>query len=298
MSEAFTHFLVAMNAHDLDECVSILRSSTLPMALQLSYFTCYFAFSQQRPDIAMSVAERFVDYPVARYQKLFRSVVDALNQISVVSDEVKITSDQTRDKYIAAQPSVSMEAVSDGLMLSVVNSATVLLSFYLLDIETMFSTNPFVFNSKQAILSSIVPDKSYTVEVPTNVASFKYPIPPEYTACDMIVTASFSTSSSTNTQSVTVLHHTMVGHVIKEHGLIRAVDSTSMKPLCGVYVKVYSETTDGRTSFYKDGYTDICGCFDYVSLNNMNLKTIKRYSILLRSETNGSVVTEAKPPAN
>ena len=34
-----------------------------------------------------------------------------------------------------------------------------------------------------------------------------------------------------------------------------------------VYVKVYAKMKDGNIRFYKDGYTDLRGCFDYTSLN-------------------------------
>ena len=33
------------------------------------------------------------------------------------------------------------------------------------------------------------------------------------------------------------------------------------------YVKVYGRAQDGSVKFFKDGYTDLRGKFDYVSLN-------------------------------
>ena len=48
--------------------------------------------------------------------------------------------------------------------------------------------------------------------------------------------------------------------------------------------------------FYKDGYTDLRGRFDYSSLSTNQLNRVKRFSLLLMSEKNGAVIREALPP--
>jgi len=40
-------------------------------------------------------------------------------------------------------------------------------------------------------------------------------------------------------------------------------DAASGKALAKVYVKSYVRTADGEVKFYKDGYTDLRGRFDY-----------------------------------
>ena len=49
--------------------------------------------------------------------------------------------------------------------------------------------------------------------------------------------------------------------------------------------------------FYKDGYTDIRGCFDYVSLDTDQLLGVKRFAILVSSADAGALVKECGPPA-
>ena len=61
-------------------------------------------------------------------------------------------------------------------------------------------------------------------------------------------------------------------------------------------MKVYARMKDGRVRFYKDGYTDLRGRFDYTSLNTNELDFASRFSILVMSETDGAVVREAAPP--
>ena len=56
-------------------------------------------------------------------------------------------------------------------------------------------------------------------------------------------------------------------------------------------------TTSGVESFYRDGYTDIRGKFEYlVSSGSTDLKSIKKFAILVQSEHYGSVIREVCPP--
>ena len=53
---------------------------------------------------------------------------------------------------------------------------------------------------------------------------------------------------------------------------------------------------DGKVKFYKDGYTDLRGRFDYTSLSTNELDFVKKFSLLVLSEKFGAVVQEAAPP--
>ena len=68
-------------------------------------------------------------------------------------------------------------------------------------------------------------------------------------------------------------------------------------PLAGVYVKIYARLLGGEVSFYRDGHTDLRGCFDYSSLSTDKLTRVQRFAILLISKQHGAVVMQAKPPA-
>lgn len=52
----------------------------------------------------------------------------------------------------------------------------------------------------------------------------------------------------------------------EEFGVIKLVDQSTRKPVPKVYVKCFVKYKNGDVKFYKDGYTDIRGTFDYVSL--------------------------------
>jgi hypothetical protein len=84
--------------------------------------------------------------------------------------------------------------------------------------------------------------------------------------------------------------------VIESYGQVRVTESTSGKPLPKTYVKVYAQNQDGSIKFYKDGYTDLRGRFDYTSLNTNELDFVQKFSLLVLSDTHGAVVHEAAPP--
>ena len=90
--------------------------------------------------------------------------------------------------------------------------------------------------------------------------------------------------------------HTLDVTVVENYGRLEVRDAKSNKPLSKAYIKVYARDEDGSVKFYKDGYTDLRGKFDYASLNTSQLGTAQRFSILVMTEKNGSLVKEAAPP--
>jgi len=62
-------------------------------------------------------------------------------------------------------------------------------------------------------------------------------------------------------------------------------------------VKVYARQQGGKVVFFKDGYTDLRGRFDYASVSTGDVGQVERFAILVLSDTAGAVVREAKPPA-
>ena len=53
-------------------------------------------------------------------------------------------------------------------------------------------------------------------------------------------------------------------------------------------MKTYIKEKNGKESFYKDGYTDLRGRFDYASLSSSELNNAEKFSILVMSDTLGN----------
>ena len=74
----------------------------------------------------------------------------------------------------------------------------------------------------------------------------------------------------------------------------------SQVPLPGCYVKVYAQLKDSSERFYKDGYTDIFGRFDYGALNSQEwpLHSLHKLSLFVKTPTLGSQILEVSPPVD
>ncbi len=58
--------------------------------------------------------------------------------------------------------------------------------------------------------------------------------------------------------------------IIEAFGELKVQDKATDKALPSVYIKVFSKDRHGKETFYKDGYTDIRGKFDYVSTSSID----------------------------
>ena len=84
---------------------------------------------------------------------------------------------------------------------------------------------------------------------------------------------------------------------IETYGQLKVANQKTGKPLSTVYVKVFARMPGGKVRFYKDGYTDIRGRFDYASLSSRDSQKAERYSILVMSDDHGAMIREVAPPA-
>lgn len=83
------------------------------------------------------------------------------------------------------------------------------------------------------------------------------------------------------------------------YGELKVTDKETGKPLPRVYVKVFSQKkgqSQNQAIFFKDGYTDIRGKFDYAQTSGNRLKEVQRFAILIMSDTLGSIIKECDPP--
>jgi hypothetical protein len=102
--------------------------------------------------------------------------------------------------------------------------------------------------------------------------------------------------SAGQTRTVAYYSNSLIVQLSDNYGQLRVLDASTNQPLPKVYVKVYAQFNDGRVQFYKDGYTDLRGRFDYASLSTSELDIVGKFSLLVLSDEHGAVVREANPP--
>ena len=83
--------------------------------------------------------------------------------------------------------------------------------------------------------------------------------------------------------------------VSERFGILTVRHAEDGRALPASYVKVYALTKSGPV-FYKDGYTDLRGKFDYASVSTSDIGSAQKFSILIMSNDHGATVLEAPVP--
>ena len=171
------------------------------------------------------------------------------------------------------------------------NLTSVRINYYVMDIELLFSHNPFV-QQYTGQFSTIRPNFTATAELPADAKSTEVELPAELLNSNVLV----EITGAGVTRSQAYYANSLDVQVIENYGQIQVRHQTTKQPLGKVYVKVYARMQDGQVAFYKDGYTDLRGRFDYTSLSTDQLDSVARFSLLILSDENGAVIREADPP--
>jgi hypothetical protein len=172
-------------------------------------------------------------------------------------------------------------------------------NYYHMDVELLFSIKPFLVQTDPAArvgnnFQYIQPTRSATVALPAATASsHEIPICPEFADANVLI----ELQAGPLLVSESLYAHSLCGHIFEKKGGLAVFSQKTGRPLAGAYVKVYSRptaTADG--SFYKDGYTDFAGRFDYAHLNNEKLSSIHQFSLLIMTPDHGAVILLIAPP--
>jgi hypothetical protein len=271
-----------------------VKPADVETALQLDYLNVYLAFARAAPDEARKIAARYLDYPVARWRDLFANAVSQADEIAGGSARVsnRDSREEAQDQLAATAPSLELTLDGTVLTLRYRNLSAGRVSYYPMDLELLFSRNPFVRDDLSGRFSLVQPARSEETALPAGKDSVEIQVPGAFKSRNLLVQA--EAGGITARQVVTP--HSLDVRVIQSYGQVLVRAAKSGKPLPAVYVKVYARFRDGAVAFYKDGYTDLRGRFDYASLSTDDLDRVERFALLVMSDDNGAVVRETTPP--
>src|SRR5207248_2962891 len=178
-----------------------------------------------------------------------------------------------------------------GVNLTFQNLETVRVNYYLMDVELLFSTSPFVQRAGGQF-STIKPNGTALVKLPAARTKHSFPLPAEFEGRNVLVEVTAAGKTRTVAHFATTMSVTMA----ENYGQLQVADATAGKAVGKVYVKVYAKLADGSVKFHKDGYTDLRGRFDYSSVNTPERLAIERFAILVLSEDRGAMIRDVTPP--
>jgi len=165
------------------------------------------------------------------------------------------------------------------------NIDKVTINLYKVDPEIQFS---MIFCADDEMYKFVKPNKSVDLTL-DGTGDQEWKIPREFInhnfLCEMIfVETDLRCAKKCFDNDLVVQTATKIGEV-------RVLNEEDLAPLELVYVKVYGRTKkEGMGVFFKDGYTDVRGRFNYRDLSYDQLQYCDRLAILCWTETMGSSV--------
>jgi hypothetical protein len=291
---AVTYYLLLQDR--IDEALgafSRVRAERLGTRLQYDYFAAYLAMVREQPQQAHDIVAKYAAYPVDRWRDLFAAMIAQLEEIAGQDAKVidKESRTEVQTKLAATEASFEFQVEAKKVTLNYQNLKQVQVNYYLMDIELLFSRNPFV-QQYSGQFSNIRPNLTQSLDLPAKQAATTFELPKQLHSSNVLV----EITGAGQTKSRAYYANALAVQVVKNYGQIHVKHSETGKPLAKVYVKVYAQMQDGAVKFYKDGYTDLRGRFDYTSLSTNELDFVKKFSLLVLSEEHGAVVREASPP--
>jgi len=284
-------------------CLKSVDAAKLAERLQYDYLQAYAGFYTEDLAASRELTTAYKDYPVDRWRKLFEAVGVQLDELDgaaagVVDEQSR---DQAMGKLAATEPGLEFTVEGGKVKMTYQNlgNASVRVNYYLMDVELLFSKNPFVEQSGATSFAYVQPNATADLKLPDfkahvaepAVKTFTFDLPKEMAGRNVMIEI---TAGAVKRQQA-YYANTMVVTMLENYGQVKVADDKG-KALAKAYVKVYARMKTGQVRFYKDGYTDLRGRFDYASLNTDDLDNVERFSILVVSPDNGALVRSAAPP--
>jgi hypothetical protein len=268
------------------------------LLIQYDYLTAYLDLYTDYPEFktARVICTDYLTYPIYTWRNKF---IDLANQIAEFDGQVELSKIVTEESKVKeqkeAQKQILFEASSTDCNIKIqsryINQFTV--NVYEVDLEVMFSQDPFL-ESGADTFAFLKPNDSFVINLKDTEELCTTPIEikEEYKSKNLLIYAIYKDE----VRKVTYFPSSMQTFVIENYGQIK-VASKDGKPLSKVYVKCFSKATSGGVKFYKDGYTDMRGTFDYASLNLNSQTGISTFALLISSQHNGSLIQKVAPPS-
>ncbi|WP_166831361.1 hypothetical protein [Thalassoroseus pseudoceratinae] len=270
-----------------------VQPNNLETRLQYDYFAAYLAMYQRETERAATLARKHENHPVDRWRNAFVAVSQQIQEITGGDVQLADPKDrnQQQTKLAATDASFDFRVENETVEVDYQNLKEVQVNFYLMDVELLFSRNPFVQAGTERF-GFIKPNQTMTVNLPADGSQTSFELPEDLRSRNVLV----QLVGGGQTTSKPYYANSLSVTTSENYGQLLVRQAKGGKPEPTVYVKVYARKKDGSIEFYKDGYTDLRGRFDYVSLSTNEVENVSQFALLILSDEHGAIVREAKPP--
>ncbi|MGB0742988.1 MAG: hypothetical protein ACPGSB_00545, partial [Opitutales bacterium] len=138
------YMLLQDRVEEAMEAYGSIDRAQLSTKIQYDYMAAYMAFYREEPDTARQIAEKYEDYPVERWQKLFADVLAQCDEIDGKTSTVVDQDDrsQVQTSLAETEPRLALELEGNTLQVEHANIDSCIVNYYPMDIELLFSRKP------------------------------------------------------------------------------------------------------------------------------------------------------------
>src|SRR5207244_2395426 len=151
------------------ETLGHVQQDKIATKMQYDYCAAYLAFYSDEPSRARAIAAKYAEHPVDRWRNTFTTILHQLDEIEGKNAKVADAEDrgQRQGELAAQEPSFNFTLDARKIHLTWQNIDSVRVNYYLMDVELLFSRNPFV-QQYGSQFSAIKPNQIQTVKLPAD----------------------------------------------------------------------------------------------------------------------------------
>lgn len=291
------------------------------LEIQYDYMRAYFDFfidAEGGYNVARKIVQRYDNYPISSWRLKFLAIQDQLDEfdgefddggLNEEADQPEAISDGTGSdatlriaerkaenlkKSKKREPNISNIDIDEAgnLKIETVNIDSITVKYYIIDAEVMFSRAPFLQNNAEqfsyvtpylktdkTILQAGASEQEQQTYMTTEIA-----LPESLQHLNLVI----EINGADKQQFKTFYGNALKVVILESYGELKVTHKETGDALSKVYVKVFSQNTSGGTEFYRDGYTDIRGKFEYAQASGESLEKVKKFAILVSSNEFGA----------
>ncbi|MGC6488142.1 MAG: hypothetical protein ACON4Z_10880, partial [Planctomycetota bacterium] len=258
--------------------------------VQYDYLSAYLCFFTGDVEQARRLATARAAHPAPHWRARFREVLAQLDEAEGKPRER--AEEQTPQTLAATAPALELAVSGRDVVVRYQNLRDVDVRYYELDVEFAFSAQPFA-GPDGASAAFVKPNFQESRSLDPAAAQLRYELPRQFWQKNVLV----EVRAGGLVRSRQYFANALDVRFLESYGQVAVTEPATEKPLSKTYVKVFARMPNGAVRFHKDGYTDLRGRFDYVSLSDDPNRGATRYAVLVLDEQRGAVIREINPPA-
>ena len=270
------------------------------LSIQYDYLQWYFDILVGYDSgfkVAREVWKKYEDYPVITWRMLFNEIIDQLKEFDGIEEHDSDIDLEDIDKKKEnlkkskkLEPTLDFNIEDKKWNIDYTNIESVTVKYYIVNPEILFTRAPFLIQNTEEF-SYVKPVYQTIKSLPKKSTTFSFEINKDFENKNVIIEVDCGSKKVFQTY----LSCALKVSIIENYAELKVTDSKGA-PIPQVYIKAFAKHQNGEIKFFKDGYTDMRGKFEYGYNNTEKLTNIEKLSILVMSEKFGSVIKECKLP--